>query len=95
MVSAKYLWGTVLFGGNLQIDVKNSIFKIFESALCMKSVSMPLSGFAAFFPHLPSPSRWTREEGKAQEAQVLLDERPLPLRVIVHLEGHAGLCSLP
>ena len=42
MISAKFLWGNVLFGGKLQIGAKNSNFKIFESALYMKSVSMPL-----------------------------------------------------
>ena len=31
------------FGGKLQIDAKNSNFEIFESALYMKSVSMPLT----------------------------------------------------
>ena len=41
MVSAKSLWGTVLFGGK-QTDAKNSNFKNFESALYMKSGSMPL-----------------------------------------------------
>ena len=35
----------MLFGGNLQIDAKNSNFEIFESALNMKSVSMPLKNF--------------------------------------------------
>ena len=43
MISAKFLWGNVLLGGKLQIDAKNSNFEIFESALDMKSVSMPLS----------------------------------------------------
>ena len=42
MISAKFLWGNVLLGGKLQIGAKNSNFDIFESALCMKSVSMPL-----------------------------------------------------
>ena len=42
MVSAKSLWGTVLLGGNLGIDAKNSNFDIFESPLYMKSKSMPL-----------------------------------------------------
>ena len=42
MISAKFLWGNVLFGGKLQIGAKNSNFEIFESALYMKSVSMPL-----------------------------------------------------
>ena len=36
MVAAKSLWGTVLFGGNLQIDAKKSNFKIFESAPYIK-----------------------------------------------------------
>ena len=43
MISAKFLWGNVLLGGKLQIGVKSSNFEIFESALYMKSVSMPLS----------------------------------------------------
>ena len=42
MISAKFLWGNVLLGGKLQIGAKNSNFDIFESALYMKSVSMPL-----------------------------------------------------
>ena len=42
MISAKFLWGNVLLGGKLQIGAKNSNFEIFESALYMKSVSMPL-----------------------------------------------------
>ena len=42
MVFAKFLWGNVLLGGKLEIDVKNSNFDIFNSALYMKSVSMPL-----------------------------------------------------
>ena len=43
MISAKFLWGNVLLGGKLQIGAKNSNFEIFESALYMKSVSMPLA----------------------------------------------------
>ena len=43
MISAKFLWGNVLLGGKLQIGAKNSNFEIFESALYMKSVSMPLT----------------------------------------------------
>ena len=42
MISAKFLWGNVLLGGRLQIGAKNSNFEIFESALYIKSVSMPL-----------------------------------------------------
>ena len=42
MISAKFLCGNVLLGGKLQIGAKNSNFEIFESALYMKSVSMPL-----------------------------------------------------
>ena len=45
MISAKFLWGNVLLGGKLQIGAKNSNFEIFESALYMKSVSMPLIKF--------------------------------------------------
>ena len=45
MISAKFLWGNVFLGGKLQIGAKNSNFEIFESALYMKSVSMPLSKF--------------------------------------------------
>ena len=48
MISAKFLWGNVLLGGKLQIGAKNSNFEIFESALYMKSVSMPLNKFASF-----------------------------------------------
>ena len=40
MISDKFLWGNVFFGGKLQIDAKNS--EIFESTLYLKSVSMPL-----------------------------------------------------
>ena len=43
MISAKFLLGNVLLGGKLQIGAKNSNFEIFESALYMKSVSMPLT----------------------------------------------------
>ena len=43
MISAKFLWGNVFLGGNLQIEAKNSNFEIFENALYMKSVSMPLT----------------------------------------------------
>ena len=39
MISAKFLWGNVFFGGKLQIDAKNSNYEIFENALYMKSVS--------------------------------------------------------
>ena len=42
MISAKFLWGNVLLGGRLQIGAKNSNFDTFESALYMKSLSMPL-----------------------------------------------------
>ena len=42
MISAKFLWGNALLGGKLQIGAKNSNFEIFESALYMKSVSIPL-----------------------------------------------------
>ena len=43
MISAKFLLGNVFFGHKLQIDAKISNFDIFENALYMKSVSMPLS----------------------------------------------------
>ena len=43
MISAKFLWGNALLRGKLQIGAKNSNFEIFESALYMKSVSMPLT----------------------------------------------------
>ena len=42
MISAKLILGNVFFGGKLQIDTKNSNFEIFETALYLKSVSMPL-----------------------------------------------------
>ena len=49
MISAKFLWGNVLLGGKLQIGAKNSNFEIFESALYMKSVSMPLIKLKGIF----------------------------------------------
>ena len=52
MISAKFLWGNVLLGGKLQIGAKNSNFEIFESALYMKSVSMPLSYSKTWIPQL-------------------------------------------
>ena len=39
----KWFWENVLFGGELQINAKNLNFENFESALCMESLSMPLS----------------------------------------------------
>ena len=54
MISAKFLWGNVLLGGKLQIGAKNSNFEIFESALYMKSVSMPLSMFFALSQNYPN-----------------------------------------
>ena len=42
MISAKFHWGNVFFGGKLQIDEQNSNFENFESILYLKSVSMPL-----------------------------------------------------
>ena len=42
MISAKFLRGNVLFRGKQQIDAKNLNFEIFERALYMKSMSMPL-----------------------------------------------------
>ena len=53
-ISAKFLWGNVLFGGMLQIGAKNSNFEIFESALNMKSVSMPLNIYHILIAH-PCP----------------------------------------
>ena len=50
MISAKFLWGNVFIGGKLQIDAKNSNFEIFESALYLKSVSMPLILISPFIP---------------------------------------------
>ena len=43
MISAEFLWRNVFFGEKLQIDAKISNFEISESALYIKSVSMPLS----------------------------------------------------
>ena len=43
MISDKFLRGNIFLGGKLQIDTKKSNFEIFESALYMKSVSMPLN----------------------------------------------------
>ena len=45
IISAQFLWENVFLSGELFIDVKNSNFKILESALYMKSVSMPLRKF--------------------------------------------------
>ena len=42
--------GKCIFGGKLQIDAKNSNFEIFESALYLKSVSMPLRGIGQLQP---------------------------------------------
>ena len=46
--AAKFVLGNVFFGGKVPINAKNSNFQFFESALNMKSVSMPLThrGFA-------------------------------------------------
>ena len=43
MTSAEFPWGNILLGGDLQINAKSSNFEIFESALSMKSGSMPLT----------------------------------------------------
>ena len=43
MISTKFLRGNVLLAGKFQIEAKDSNFEIFESALYMKSVSIPLS----------------------------------------------------
>ena len=42
--SLEFRWGSVLLGGELQIDIDNSNFDIFESILYVKSGSMPLTG---------------------------------------------------
>ena len=42
-IFAKFLWGNVLFGGKLQLGAKKSNFEMLESALNIKSVSMPLN----------------------------------------------------
>ena len=42
MSSAKFLWGNVLLGGELQMDVKNSNLRIYDSAIYMKYGNMPL-----------------------------------------------------
>ena len=55
MISAKFLWGNVVLGGKLQIGAKNSNFEIFESALYMKSVSMPLNKHLEFDTKLLNP----------------------------------------
>ena len=47
-ISAKLLLRNALLGGKLQIDAKNSNCEIFESALYMKSVSMPLTKIVIF-----------------------------------------------
>ena len=56
MVSAKSLWGNVLFGGKLQIDAKNLNFENFESAFLMKSGSMPLTVFDHQTKQVTAPS---------------------------------------
>ena len=43
MISAQSLRGNVFLRKELYTDVKNSNFQIFESALYLKSRSMPLS----------------------------------------------------
>ena len=43
MISAKFLWWNELLGEELQIDAKNSNFEFYESALYMKSESIPLT----------------------------------------------------
>ena len=50
MISAQFLWGSVLLRGELQIDAKNSNSDIFESDLNMKSGSMPLMEAAGCMP---------------------------------------------
>ena len=40
MISVKFLWGNVFFWRKATNRCKNSNFEFFESALCMKSVSM-------------------------------------------------------
>ena len=42
MTSAQFLWGNMFLRGDLQSDVKNVNFQIFESAPYLESVSMPL-----------------------------------------------------
>ena len=56
MISAKFLWGNAFLGGKLQIDAKNSNFAIFETALYMKSVNMPLNDFL-FMGDIPCQGR--------------------------------------
>ena len=43
MISAKFLWGNVLLRGKHKTDAKQLNFEISESALYMKSVSMPFN----------------------------------------------------
>ena len=43
MISAHFLWENVFLREDLLTDVKNSNFKIFESALYLKSGSVPLT----------------------------------------------------
>ena len=42
MISAQFLWGNVFLREELQTDAKKSNFEIFESAIYLKSGSMPL-----------------------------------------------------
>ena len=54
MISAWFLWGNVLIRGELQIYTINSKFENFESALYMKSVSIPLNkNMHVFFRRVP------------------------------------------
>ena len=43
MISAHFLWGNVFLREDLLTDVRKLNFKFFESALYLKSGSMPLS----------------------------------------------------
>ena len=45
IISAKFVWGNVLFGEKLQIYAKNSNFYNFDSALYIKSVTLDIQKY--------------------------------------------------
>ena len=67
MISAKFLWGNVLLGGKQQIDAKKFSFEIFERALFMKSVSMPLNGHLSSKTSSPNIKSFTYQGSHKME----------------------------
>ena len=57
-ISASFLWGNALLGGELQIDAKNSNFEISESTLYIISESMPLK---ILFYSIHTPTTWKKK----------------------------------